>query len=186
MHAQLAALVAELDRATEGFHRLLAELPGDRFATRPSPERWSVAENVAHLNLTAGPYLPAIDDMLAEARRRGRVGAGHRYRKDVVGWLLHRALAPGQGPRAKTSAAFIPESVGSPASLMAEFERLQGELASRVRASDGLAVDRVKMCSSFNARIRYNGYACFAILAQHALRHLHQADGVRRDLAGRA
>ena len=183
MHADLQRIVDDLRGLTRDVAALAAGIPEDRWGARPSPERWSVAENVAHLNLTTDAYLGMIDAMLAEARAKGSA-AGPRMRKDFVGWLLHGMLAPGKGGRVKTAAAFIPDAVKPKAELMADWERYQEALVERVAAADGLPIDKVKIASPFSARVRYNGYACFAILAQHERRHLAQARTAWDDVRG--
>jgi hypothetical protein len=59
---------------------------------------------------------------------------------------------------------------------MAEFDRLQEEQIAFVRQADGLPLGRVKIISPFNARLRYNLFACFSILPRHQHRHLRQAE----------
>ena len=43
---------------------------------------------------------------------------------------------------------------------------------------DGRPIDRVKVTSPFNPRLRYNLYACLTILPRHQERHLWQAERV--------
>ena len=63
---------------------------------------------------------------------------------------------------------------------MAEFERLQAEQIAVTREADGLSIDRVKMTSPFNAKIRYNIFSALSILPRHQHRHLWQAEQASR------
>jgi hypothetical protein len=57
MHPQLQALLDDFGSARERLHRLQATVPADKWAQRPSEGSWSVAECVAHLNLTSRAYI---------------------------------------------------------------------------------------------------------------------------------
>jgi hypothetical protein len=68
-------------------------------------------------------------------------------------------------------------SAHRPAGLvLEEFRVLQEEQMALVRASDGLAIDRVYIASPFDARARYSVYSAFVILPRHQHRHLAQAE----------
>jgi DinB family protein len=178
MHEQLQAIVDEFDSAGTHLYFLGNTVPLDGWRRRPEPGRWSVGECVAHLNLTSLAYLPILDEALAEARRLSgpaRVFQG-RYRRDVAGWFLWKTMGPPVRVRVKTTAAFVPAGSEAPIQLIAEFERLQAEQIARVRNADGLPIDRIKIASPFNARVKYNLYACLTMLPRHQHRHLWQAE----------
>jgi hypothetical protein len=177
MRSQLRTIIEEFDAATERLQRLVAAVPAGDWSRRPDPDRWSVAECVAHLNLTSQAYLPLLHTALAEARALGEPVRG-RYRRDLVGWLFWWMTGPPVRFRVRTMAPFVPQGVVPAAELVAEFERLQGEQVRCVVDAEGLPIDRVWVTSPFDARMRYNGYTCLTILPRHQHRHLWQAEGV--------
>lgn len=121
MQRQLADIVRQFEDAGARLHRLADALPPDRWSRRNDPRRLSVAECVAHLNLTSRAYLPLI--------RRG-------------------------------------------------LDELQAAQIRFVRAADGRPVDRVRITSPFDARLRYSLYSAFVILPRHQRRHIVQAERV--------
>lgn len=183
MHAQLTRIVASFNDAQARLHRLAAALPDDRWAARSDPQRWSAAECVAHLNLTSRVYPERLRAALAEARLLGDPTAG-KYRQDFAGWLLGQFTGPlfriggFRFGRVKTPAAFVPTSNAPKLDVLADFDRLQAEQIAIVREADGLPIDRVKIVSPFDARMKYNLYSALVILPQHQHRHLEQAEGV--------
>jgi len=179
VNPQLDEIVREFDSAVKRLTALHGGLVADRWYRRPSPEHWSPGECVAHLNLTALAMLPLLRQGIEDARRRG--GAPRpRYRRDLVGWLLWHAIsAPGRF-KSKTTPAFVPSSDRPAADVVAEFRRLQEEQIALTRAADGLPIDRVKMSSPFNAKVRYNIFSALAILPRHQHRHLWQAEQASR------
>lgn len=173
MHPQLETIAAEFRQA----QRLLAELaraPAAHWSARPAPTAWSAAECIAHLNLTSRAVLPRIRVGLQEAR--AIVAAPpRRYRRDPLGWLLWRTMAPPVRLRMKAPASFVPVSTAAPEALVAEFEALQRKQLACVEEADCLPITRVRVRSPFDARVRYNLYSCLSILPRHQLRHLVQA-----------
>lgn len=175
MHPQLQELAGQFTTARERLHRLAATLSPEDWARRPAGDSWSPAECVAHLNLTSRAFIPQLRDAIREARGLGRP-APARYRLGVIGWLLRRMTGPGQGVKVKTAASFVPGAETSPAELVAEFGRLQEEQMELVRAAEGVPLDRIRVTSPFDARVKYNAFAALSILPGHQHRHLLQAE----------
>src|SRR5438093_1866669 len=117
MHPQLDLVADEYRSAQARLHELVRAVPEERWGRRADPARWSVAECVAHLNLTSLAYLPLLRDAVARAGALEMRPAG-RYRRDVVGWLLWRTMGPPVRVRLKTLARFVPSSAAAPAVLV--------------------------------------------------------------------
>jgi hypothetical protein len=175
MHPQLETIVAQFDEATKRLDQLVSTTPSDAWFRRIDPDRWSVGECIEHLNLTARAYLPIIDSGIVEARHIGGA-VPSKYRRDLIGWLLWKSMGPPVRHRVRTTAAFIPASANTPDALVAEFKRLQQEQVQRVQACDGLPLQRVRVQSPFNAKVRYNLFSCLTILPPHQHRHIWQAE----------
>jgi hypothetical protein len=182
VHPQLQAVIDEFGTAQARLHALAAGTPPAAWSQRSDPARWSIAECVAHLNLTSGAFLPLLRQALAGPAESI---ATQRYRRDPKGGLLWRMLGPPVRLRLKTKAPFIPEATARAAELVAEFDRWQAELVGCVRKAEGLPLGRLWIGSPFNARVRYNVYAALTILPRHQHRHLWQAEQVWAALQGR-
>lgn len=184
MHPQLQALVDDFGSARERLHRLQATVPADKWAQRPSEGSWSVAECVAHLNLTSEAYV----GRMREAVTRGRAAGGRvpaHYRRDLLGWLVWRAVRPETKAKIKTTAAFVGTSDTPAAQLVAEFDRYQREFTDLLRQGDGLPLNRLKIVSPFGPALKYSVYSAFTILPAHQHRHLQQAERAWRAISGR-
>lgn len=181
MHPQLQTTAEAFEQAQERLHRLADRVPDALWPRRAEPERWSVSECVAHLNLTSEAFLPVLRSGLEEARGLD-APPPRRHRRGVVGWLLWRTLGPPVRMRTKTAAAFVPTGAADPAALRADFERLQAEQLACVREAEGLPLGRVKIASPFDPRVRYNLYTALTILPRHQHRHLWQAEQVAQAL----
>jgi len=176
MHPQLQAIADDLRAASARVARLHTTLPTDRWTERNDPARWSVAECVEHLNLSSAGMLPPIEAAAIEARRLPR--NSRRLRRDPVGWVLGKFVGPEYAGRMPTTPPMMPARELEPAHVVADFERWQARTHEVLAQCDGVPVDRVKLTSPFNARVRYNLYAGLLILARHQHRHLQQAERV--------
>ena len=177
MHPQLQTILDELASASERLRRLVDAFPAERWPVRVDPERWSVSECVAHLNLTSEAFIPRIRRKLEEGRRSDS-SAPARFRHDALGWVLYRGMGPPVRLRVKTPAKYIPQAGAAPNELVSEFERLQIEQVACVEAAEGLPLHRIWVPSPFSRRLRYSLYSALTVLPLHQHRHLWQAEQV--------
>lgn len=185
LHPQLQAIVDEFERALARLQALAAELPEPAWTWRPDPDRWSVRECVAHLNLTSAAYVPILRAALrSEPPRRPRPEL--RYRRDPIGWLMWRMMGPPVRMRVKTTSRFVPQGRTPAKTLIADFERRQRDQIACVHEAEGHDLERIRIRSPFDPRIVYNAYACLTILPRHQHRHLWQAERTCARLARRA
>jgi hypothetical protein len=183
MHPQLQAIADEFTAAQRHLHAFAATVPDDWWAKRASAGQWSIGECIAHLNLTAEAFLPLLRRGLEQARAFRRP-APPRYRRDPVGWLLWRTAGPPARYRARTTAPFLPTGAEPREATLAAFDRFQEEQLEIVTSADGLPLGAVRIVSPFDARLRYNVYACLTVLPRHQERHIWQAEQVLERLRG--
>jgi hypothetical protein len=174
----------ELRAATERAKFLADSVEEEVWTQRPAPNRWSMAECVAHLSLTTRGYLPEIEEAIGRGRLNGERASG-RYKRDLMGLFLCWAIEPPVRIRTKTRDFYIPKIRESKASTMADFFKNQSLLEDQIKQADGLALNRLKIRSPFDRRFRYNLYSGFRILVAHQRRHLQQAEQVRINLTER-
>jgi hypothetical protein len=176
MHAQLKEIVDEFTSARARLDALARRVPDDDWGVRRDPERWSVSENIEHLNLLDEECIPVIEQALAQARAAGGP-APRRYRRDLLGWFLWRIMPPPvRFMRTRSKPGFVPTATLPPEQIRARFERIQDSLLALTAASDGLPIDRIRIVSPVDPRARYNLFAALGILARHQHRHLWQAE----------
>ncbi len=180
MQEQLAEVVKSLESALAELRSLTDGLSEKDWSRRPGPDQWSAAGCVEHLNLTSRAYLPLLRDATAEAREIGGPPRTH-YRRDALGWFMSKMIGPMRHlgkikfGRVKTTPPFVPKGGHSRTELLTEFVRLQAELITLVRSSDGLPLDEVKIVSPFGGKMKYSEYSALVIVALHQHRHLEQA-----------
>lgn len=171
----LEAVEVELNDATERARRLVEAVDGRRFTVRPDPTRWSAAECLAHLSLTAESFVPVLRKAIDDARGAGW-SAARPAKMDLIGRALVWFLEPPVHQRVKTSARLVPRSTRAKAEALAEFTAQQGKLIEVLHEVRDLDVSRIRIAWPLDSRVKYNLYSAFRILAAHERRHLWQAE----------
>lgn len=179
MHPQLLDIREELAASSDRFWLLVERASDEQWMTRPSAESWSASECVQHLNATSTAMVPLIRERLGTS---GRLTKTPRYRFNPVGWMIWRASSPGGRVKVKTAAPFVPASSKRKKEDLVEWAVCQSDVLDALEHADGFPLNRLKIVSPFNERVRYNVYAAFRILATHQQRHLDQAENALASL----
>lgn len=178
---QLAVVKQELLYARERARGVCMGLSAHTWTARPAPDQWSIGECLTHLNITSEQFIPLIDDAIRDGRAR-KLEANGPYGKGLIGWALQRFLEPPYKIKTRTPTAFNPVTVDPMPDSLDRFDYLQLEVQVRIDRSAGLALDRLRLVSPFDPRIKYNLYAAFCLIATHQRRHLWQAEQVKKQL----
>lgn len=172
MNAQLTELFDHLKANAMRAQSLVWKTDPAKLTARPQPNAWSAAECLAHLTLSTKAFLPSWQSALASARLSGLSGDGP-FTMDLLGRTLAWSLEPPPKFRAKAPANLKPVEIGDP---LADFLASQDTLLRLVTDADGLALDRIKVPSPVDSRLRYNVWSSFQVTAAHQRRHLLQAE----------
>lgn len=169
--AQFAACSAEA--------RSLAALGEAQGRWRPAPDRWSVAECLAHLAKTARQYEPGLLAAVRAARARARRAppGGAAFRPGWFGRRMVATMEPveaGRG-RLKAPASFAPPGGVTLAHAARAFEESQAMLDGVLAAADGFDLRSARLRSPVTPLLRLSLGTALAMLAAHERRHLAQA-----------
>jgi hypothetical protein len=171
----LDALRAELSACSRRAQALCAGRDAAELARRPDPRRWSIAEQLEHLSLTTDAYLPLIDAAAVELERAGARSEGP-YRTGLLVRAMLWYLEPPYRQRVPTTPPFEPAPGLDPAAALPRFLDLQRALDQRLARLRGFALDRPKVRSPFNARLRYGLWGALRLIPCHQRRHLWSAE----------
>ena len=174
---QLQKFLVELEEASKRVSDLVGSLPAEKAVAQPNASTWSVAGNIAHLSLTTEAFLPLLDAAATEGRDHGMTGFGPfgmGFMSRILVWFIDPSSSI--KVKVKTKPSFEPVATESVEEELRRFLELQARLAEAVTAFDGLAIDKLKVPSPFEARLKYTVVGAIAIIAAHQRRHLLQAE----------
>jgi hypothetical protein len=168
MNTQLAELCERFRLNAKRAEAVVSKAGEQRLAVRPKPDSWSAAECLAHLTVSTEMFLPVW-----RAAFSGGLQGNGPFKMDLVGKILNWVMEPPPRLRVKAPANFQPVDTRE---VLAKFLASQEQLLTVVSDSAGLALDRIKIASPVDARMRYNAWSSFRVAETHQRRHLWQAE----------
>jgi hypothetical protein len=159
--------------------QLSASLNDAQFNWTSSPQRWSMSECLAHLNVVDGLDLPLIERAIQHGGAAGWTGNGpFRY-----GWLSRKFVSLSESParlKMRAPKVYLPPSAEPKEKVVSEFLSIHDNLLQLVAQSDGLDLARIRVPSPFPL-VTFSLGQRFLLLAAHDRRHLRQAWEVRKN-----
>lgn len=186
MGEHTVASYLEQIEAVEGRARNLVEgLDDAALVRRPETGRWSIAENLQHMNVTLARYLEKLRPAFQALKEGGAQDPG----PFSYGWFerwFESSMEPPVKRRFKAPSSFGPaKSIApdDPQVALETFLAQHRELAELLDGARGLDLTRRKIASPVTSLIRFRVGAAVAIGLAHDRRHLEQAEAVRRELS---
>lgn len=168
-------LEAQFHEISERASALVRGVGPTALLRQPKPESWSAAQCMVHLNLSADSYFPLwAQEFKRATHAQPRESAYHRL--DFWGRILVWTLEPPPRFRFPTSAKFQPAIDGAAEQVLPDFLDRQRRILQTLQEARNFDVERIKVASPFDARIRYSIWSSFCITAAHERRHLWQAE----------
>lgn len=175
-------LISQLNDIRRRARELVAGLSAEQLTRRPDPSKWSIAECLAHLNVTAAGYQPAIDGAIRRGKENKMAGKGP-YKAGMLGSLLKWIAEPPPKFRLRAPKGILPpSSITDPAQVVAQFMRVQDEWERQVREMDGLDLKKVKCETPLPPLPPLRLAAPVPWMLAHERRHLMQAEKVKQQI----
>ena len=160
---------------------LAGGLTPEQLTQRPQRDKWSIAECLAHLNVTATTVQRLMAKAIERAKQEKKFGRGP-FSIGAKGRLLVWIAEPPPKFRIRAPKNVRPPAqIDDPLTLLPAFLKAQDEWERLMRESEGLHLAKIKLgalTSPFRARF------CAALpwMMAHQRRHLLQAENVKRSL----
>jgi len=160
---------------------LAGGLTPEQLTRRPQPDKWSIAECLAHLNMTAATVQRLMAKAIERGKQEKKFGSGP-FSIGAKGRLLVWIAEPPPKFRIRAPKNVRPPAkIDDPQNLLPAFLKAQDEWERLMRESEGLHMAKIKVgppASPFRARLS----AALPWMMAHQRRHLLQAENVKRSL----
>jgi hypothetical protein len=181
-------MILDFDRCAKEINetRLRAEalvlgLTREELTRQPEPGKWSIAECILHLNLTASVMQPLMEKAIAQARHDNNVGTGP-FGIGLKGRLLVWIAEPPPKFRMPAPPHLRPTArIDDPIKLVPDFLKAQDGWERLIRESAGLDLAKIKVGKRFSP-FRARFAAALPWMMAHQRRHLLQAENVKRQI----
>ena len=183
MSHHTAQLLEHLTGQTEEFLRKAVSewqmLPPEVLSAKPSPEKWSAAQCLEHLNIYGRHYLPEIEKAIGRAKKRSSRPAA-TFHSGWLGAYFTRLMLPGPDGAVKTKMKApknaVPAPDPDPRIMLAEFIDQQEMLLKLLGEAGSVDLGRVRVPISIAPWIRLKLGDTFLFLTAHIGRHVLQAE----------
>jgi len=179
---KLSEALAECRKRAEA---VVGGLTSEQLTRRPDPAKWSIAQCLAHLNLTADAVQRLVARSIERGKREKRLGSGP-FKLGVRGRVLLWIAEPPPKFRIPAPKAIAPPvSIAQPGQVLDDFMKSQDEWQRLWREAEGLDMARI------NIARRLSPFCChlsasFPWMMAHQRRHLLQAEKVKRQIVSTA
>ena len=186
------ALVAELEKIRAEIMAINSEaialcdgLNEDQLGWRENPGRWSIAENLVHLHVTAKTFLPSVEDAIAKARAKNCMSDGP-FKLGARGRFFVWYVEPPPLIRLPAPKLLKPMLQGPASDALPTFLRSQQKALNLLEQANGVDLNRTRIQSPLARFIQMDILTILSVFTGHERRHMVQAKAVREKLAGRA
>lgn len=177
---EIGEQIADSRRRAEA---LIADLTPDQLTRRPHPGKWSIAECLAHLNMTAETVQKIMARGIAQAKHEKKFGEGP-FSIGPNGRLLVWIAEPPPKFRIRAPKNVRPPAaIDDPLQVLPAFMKAQDEWERLMREQEGLDLAKIKVGQGiFRMRLA----AALPWMMAHQRRHLLQAENVKRQIVSAA
>ena len=173
----LGDLVEQIDAIRTRMEAITAGKSSEALNWRPAGNRWSIAECVEHLNLTADMLLPEVDKSIAAGVPAEPGTEGVSRHSMVFGWLLP-VIEPPPKRRFKAKPDLTPRPDLDAERVIGRFGKVQDEIVERLERARGIDLTRTKVRHPLIRLMSFRLGNIFVTIAAHERRHLWQAEQV--------
>jgi hypothetical protein len=181
MQPRIQEVIEYLDTTRAKLNLAVAEISADRWAERPAPERWSLAEVLEHLNIIEGRVSQMISGRITGARE---AGIGAEVEVDSVLDTIDRTRIADRSRPVTAPEAVQPQAAGDPVSAWTTLEESRATLRRAILAGDGLALSEVKQQHPALGLI--NLYQWMVFVGAHEARHTDQVREIAAEFGKRS
>ncbi len=172
--AAITRLTNELDQVTESIKNEFGKLSGEDLNKKPSPEEWSIAQNIDHLIVINETYYPIFKQLHEGTFQLPFIGKLGFYVKWMGNFIL-KAVEPTRVKKMKTQSIWEPSTSEIDASIIQKFEAHQEQLKKHIQSCSRFIEEGVVIYSPASKAIVYTLEQAFNIIVTHEKRHLNQA-----------
>jgi hypothetical protein len=175
----------EINEARRRAEAVVLGLTPEQFTMQPEAGKWSVAECILHLNVTARVIQSLMEDAIAQAKRDNQAGSGP-FKVGAKGRLLIWIAEPPPKFRIPAPPHLRPPArIDHPLKLLPDFLKAQDEWERLIRESASLDLSKIKVGKPFSP-FRARFAAALPWMMAHQRRHLLQAENVKRQIVSAA
>ena len=167
----LEIILQNLARAQSELLHAADSVPAEQWKVRPSDDRWSAGELVAHLGVIERAILGRADKLLQKPPKFVPF-----YKRFHIPMMIVEARVI----RRKAPPALEPQAVGDKEEMLAELRGVRERTLAFIEETRGRNLSQYSMSHPFLGHL--NVYEWLQFIASHQIRHMKQMQEIARSL----
>ena len=172
--------VSELTSIKSAAESHFGELTDEQLNWQPTPGKWSISQNLEHLNITGKTYLNEIREAIKAGKNLESKGTAFKY--SLLGKWFIKMMQPKSAFKVTTFKNIDPGPTFKGRQSLEEFLELQGTINTFLEEAYTVDINRPKIQSPVFPLFKFKLGEAFEIVLTHEKRHLMQAQGVMKTL----
>ena len=173
--------IERIDAITLAVVSRFSEMSVAQLSTKPSPDRWSIAEILRHIIQVNESYLPTIESLKAGTYAPPFLAKWGWFVR-VIGKEILKSVHPSNRRKTKTMRIWEPRRGKEDSSVIDDFKAHQEQLKRWLEELQVYADAGQVISSPANVNIVYTLATAMDIIVTHEERHLMQAIETAREL----
>ncbi len=169
--------IEQIDQLTALFQEQFGSLINQELNWKPSPNTWSIAQNIEHLILINKTYINVFSEL-----KSGKIKLPFYCKINFIsaffGKLILDGVEPERKKKAKTFPIWFPSESEVEADILEQFSKNQSALKLYIRELESFFKENTIIHSPVSKRIILPLSMTFEILITHENRHFNQAKEV--------
>jgi len=166
--------ITELDKVTKAVDVLFSHLTSEQLNFKPTPNAWSIAQNLEHLIVVNETYYPVLT-LLKSGTYKTPFMAKFGFMVSFFGKTVLNGVQPDRSKKMKTFPVWEPSKSEVKSDILLRFKNHQEALKQRIKEVDDLVKKGTVISSPANKIIVYKLETAFDIIVTHEQLHLEQA-----------
>ena len=170
-------LSAEFEINSDRMKDLVHPLSDRQINWRPHYDRWSVLDNLQHINTTNKSYLKNIKEQLEKLHRQVTQIEQKAYWSPLGRFVLY-LMEPPYRLRFKAPNKLLPAEPLSREDTVQNFSKLHEEIIILLKEAPFYLLDKIRFYSPGSRHFSWSFIEILSIIAAHERRHLWQAEQI--------
>ena len=167
----------EIDKITGRFLNSFSLLSEEELNWKPSPEIWSIAQNIDHLIRVNESYFPVFSNLKHGSYNLPFI-ARFGFVVKFFGNFILKSVQPDNNKKTQTFPIWKPAESNFEKNILHRFEEHQVKLKENINMVADKIRENAVISSPANKNIVYKLETAFDIIVAHERRHLNQANKI--------
>ncbi|MCF8241332.1 MAG: DinB family protein [Melioribacteraceae bacterium] len=177
MREQLKYFYNQFEEIEKRAEEIIDNLSDGQLNMKPSPDRWSILQQINHIAVSTEVYLEKINSPVKIVNLSNK--SDSEYRPGLLGKYFVKLLEPPVKKRLKTFPIFKPKNELTGKLVMNDFIAVNEKIKNTITGMENIDLNKSKIMNPLIKFIKWRLGDAFQICAAHSRRHLWLSEQIK-------